>query len=123
MSNILYTYSYSEEIRYLNDKSCLKVSRLETDFNYSKYNLIDITLAIEYLFKYPENKIALQSIEDHLDENCIAIINEKQSEIALNMFPTIFYTTEKLSEKLPALKKIVMDKTIIHKRKLYYYQS
>ena len=37
------------------------------------------------------------------------------------MFPTIFYTTEKLSEKLPALKKIVMDKTIIHKRKLYYY--
>jgi len=121
MSNILYTYSYSEEIRYLNDKSCLKVSRLETDFNYSKYNLIDITLAIEYLFKYPENKIALQSIEDHLDENCIAIINEKQSEIALNMFPTIFYTTEKLSEKLPALKKIVMDKTIIHKRKLYYY--
>lgn len=120
MSNILFTYSTAEEIRYLNDNEYLLVSRLDNSFNYGVYDYIDITLAIEHLYYNPQNKIHFLYLEKYLDYDCVAVINIKQAEIALNMFPTLFYETKELSEEIPELKNINSNKEI-KKRRLYYY--
>lgn len=121
MSNILFTYSNNDELRYLKDKGYLIVSRLDTTFNYREYNYIDITFAIEHLYHNPQNKIYFQYLEDHLDVDCVAVINQRQAEIALNMFPTLFYETRELSELIPELKDLKNYNDQINKRKLYYY--
>lgn len=120
MGNVLFTYSTADEIRYLNDKEYLLVSRLDNSFNYREYDYIDITLAIEHLYHNPQNKIYFQYLEDHLEYDCVAVINIRHAEIALNMFPTLFYETKELSEEIPELKDINSNKQIT-KRKLYYY--
>lgn len=121
MSNILFTYSNNDELRYLKDKGYLIVFRLDTTFNYREYNYIDITFAIEHLYHNPQNKIYFQYLEDHLDVDCVAVINQRQAEIALNMFPTLFYETRELSELIPELKDLKNYNDQINKRKLYYY--
>ena len=121
MSNILFTYSNNDELRYLNDKEYLIVSRLDTTFNYREYDYIDITFAIEHLYHNPQNKIYFQYLEDHLDVDCVAVINQRQAEIALNMFPTLFYEARELSELIPELKDLKNYNDQISKRKLYYY--
>ena len=90
MSNILFTYSGANEIRYLNDKRYLMVYNLNNTFNYGEYDYIDITFAIEYLYHNPQDKIHFQILEDYLNVDCVAVINKRQAEIALNMFPILF---------------------------------
>ena len=123
LSNILYTYNHPNELRYLNDENYLKISRLESEFNYSHYDYVDITNAIEHLYYNPQNKILLQCLEEDLGEYCVAIINENFADIALDMYPTIFYTKEKLSDRIPELNDLVIPNNLIEKRELYYYHS
>ena len=123
MSNILYTYSNPEELQYLNKKKYLKVSRLEHEFDYSNYEFVDITLAIEHLFYNPQNKILLLSLEEDLEYDCTAIIHETQSQIALNMYPTIFYKTKRLSELIPELNDIKNNKFITKRDLHFYYET
>ena len=123
LSNVLYTYSHPDELRYINDEKYLKISRLESEFNYHQYDFVDITNAIEHLYYNPQNKILLQCLEEDLGENCIAIINENFVDMALNMYPTIFYTKAKLSEKIPELNDLAISNNFIEKRELYYYYS
>lgn len=121
MSNILFTYSNNDELRYLNDKEYLIVSRLDTRFNYKEYDYIDITFAIEHLYHNPQNKIYFQYLEDYFDVDCVAVINKRQAELALNMFPALFYETRELSDLIPELKDLKNYNGEITKRKLYYY--
>ena len=121
MGNVLFTYSTADEIRYLNDKEYLVVSRLDNSFNYGEYDYIDITLAIEHLYYNPQNKIYFLYLEKYLKYDCVAVINFRQAEIALNMFPTLFNETRELSEEIPELNNIKNSNEQITKRKLYYY--
>ncbi len=123
MGNVLFTYSTADEIRYLNDKEYLVVSRLDNSFNYGEYDYIDITLAIEHLYYNPQNKIYFLYLEKYLEYDCVAVINIRQAEIALNMFPTLFYETRELSEEIPELNNIKNSNEQITKRKLYYYYN
>ena len=123
MGNVLFTYSTADEIRYLNDKEYLVVSRLDNSFNYGEYDYIDITLAIEHLYYNPQNKIYFLYLEKYLKYDCVAVINIRQAEIALNMFPTLFYETRELSEEIPELNNIKNSNEQITKRKLYYYYN
>lgn len=121
MSNVLFTYSTADELRCLNDKEYLLISSLNNTVNYREYDYIDITLAIEHLYHNPQNKIHFMYLENYLDYDCVAVINIRQAEIALNMFPTLFYETRELSEEIPELKNIEDSNEQITKRSLYYY--
>ena len=121
MSNILFTYSNNEEIRYLNENEYLIVYTLDNTIDYSEYNYIDITLAIEHIHNNPQNKMYFLYLEKYLDHNCIAVINKRQVELALNIFPTLFYETNELSELFPELNNISNSNEEITKRRLYYY--
>ena len=121
MSNILFTYSGANEIRYLNDKRYLMVYNLNNTFNYGEYDYIDITFAIEHLYHNPQNKIYFQILEDYLNDDCVAVINKRQAELTLNMFPILFYEARELSELIPELKDIENSNEQITKRSLYYY--
>lgn len=123
MSNVLFTYSTVDEIRYLNDNECLLVYSLDNNFNSRDYDYIDISLAIENLHYNPQNKIYFQHLENHLDYGCVAVINIRQVEIALNMFPTLFYETRELSEEIPELKDINSNVKITKRRLYYYYKT
>ena len=75
MTNVLFTYSTVEEIRYLNDNEYLLVYSLDNNFNSRDYDYIDISLAIEHLHYIPQNKIYFQHLKNHLDYGCVAVIN------------------------------------------------
>lgn len=123
MTNVLFTYSTVEEIRYLNDNEYLLVYSLDNNFNSRDYDYIDISLAIEHLHYIPQNKIYFQHLKNHLDYGCVAVINIRQAEIALNMFPTLFSEIRELSEEIPELKYINSNVKITKRRLYYYYKT
>lgn len=123
MDKVLFTYSTVDEIRYLNDKGNLLMYNLNNDFIYESYDYIDISLAIEHLYYNPQNKIYFQNLEACLDCDCYVVIDIRQANIALNMFPTLFYRTKKLSEEIPELKNIDYDEKITKRRLYYYYKT
>ena len=118
MSSLIYTYSNNEELKFINDNCSLKVCSLNFQFD-ECYDYIDITWIIQYISNN-QNTVILLPIEDYLNINYDVIIHENFVDIALNLYPTLFYGSEKLSEKEVALKNI-KEPEIINKKTLYYY--
>ena len=118
--NTLYTYRNNEELKYINDNKDLLIPLFESNYNFMDYDYADITIIVEHLSEFPNKKIFFQYTVECLNDESIAIINEKQAKKALDLFPTIFSSIKKLSQKIPELNYISTIK-IINDCDLFYF--
>lgn len=127
MLNILYTYKSKAEFEYLKKEYITIVcnlNQLTYKFNYNNYNCkyIDITLIVQHVYNYPQDKVLLHNLEEYLGEYTQAIIHENQAKLALKMYYTLFYDTKKLSDEIDDLKNL-KETEQFDKPTLYFYNT